>query len=174
MLYPGHLLLESYPSAEKLSVYSAAPADWLKNNHWRVLLLCSDAVSVFYIPNWLDHRTLIGRVLPLYRDTVCVFYIPSRLGHRTLIGRVLSLSCSWYILQPQLTGPTHLSYEQVNSWLTLGIKWELKHSVWLDYNLYRFTFHKNSSFMPMQWFCKCFFKIENIFDWLLNAYFSEN
>ena len=28
MLYPGHLLRESYSSAEKKSVYSTAPADW--------------------------------------------------------------------------------------------------------------------------------------------------
>ena len=26
--YPGHMLGESYPSAEKQSVYSTAPADW--------------------------------------------------------------------------------------------------------------------------------------------------
>ena len=29
VLYPGHSLGESYPSAEIQSVYSAAPADWV-------------------------------------------------------------------------------------------------------------------------------------------------
>ena len=28
--YPGHLLGESYPSAEMQSVYSAVPADWAR------------------------------------------------------------------------------------------------------------------------------------------------
>ena len=28
MSYPGHLLKESYPSAQMQSVYSTSPADW--------------------------------------------------------------------------------------------------------------------------------------------------
>ena len=31
VLYPGHSLGESYPSAEMQSVYSTAPADWTRN-----------------------------------------------------------------------------------------------------------------------------------------------
>ena len=30
--YPGHLLGQSYPSAEMQSLYSAAPADWATQN----------------------------------------------------------------------------------------------------------------------------------------------
>ena len=48
-----------------------------------------------------------GGVLPLCKEAVSVFYSPSQLGHRTLNGvGVTSLQrSSWYILQPQLTGP---------------------------------------------------------------------
>ena len=48
---------------------------------------------------------LVG-VLPLGRDAVSVFYSPSQLGHRTLVGECLTplQRCSRCILQPQLTG----------------------------------------------------------------------
>ena len=34
MSYPEHLLGESYPSAERQSVYSTAPADWANGTWW--------------------------------------------------------------------------------------------------------------------------------------------
>ena len=33
VLYPGHSLGESYPSAEMQSVYPTAPADWATNGY---------------------------------------------------------------------------------------------------------------------------------------------
>ena len=46
-------------------------------------------------------------VLTLCRDAVDVFYSPNRMGHKTLVGESLfSLQrCSRCILQPKLTGP---------------------------------------------------------------------
>ena len=81
--YPGHLLGKSYPSAERQSVYSTAPANWAT---WH----------------------LLGEVLSLCSDAVSVFYSASRLGHRTLVRGGLSLLqwCSLCILQPLLSQPT--------------------------------------------------------------------
>ena len=38
MSYPGHSLRGSYPSAEKQSVYSTAPADWARKNEKDICL----------------------------------------------------------------------------------------------------------------------------------------
>ena len=50
----------SYPSAEKQSVYSTAPDDWIKGHSLEkgALLLCRDAVGVFYSPNRLGNCNL--------------------------------------------------------------------------------------------------------------------
>ena len=39
MSYPGHLLGESYPSAEIQLVYSAAPANWAKTVQFQAIQL---------------------------------------------------------------------------------------------------------------------------------------
>ena len=98
---PVHSLEESYPSAEMLSVYSTVAAD-RAISLVGILLLCRNAVGVFYIPNRLDHSlgvgsyasaenqlvfatapangaTCWGRDLPLCRDAVGVFYNPKLL-----------------------------------------------------------------------------------------------
>ena len=57
----GHSLEQggvSYPSAEKQSVYSTAPGDWATGHSlergWGGLLLCRDAVGIFYSPQPAD------------------------------------------------------------------------------------------------------------------------
>ena len=47
-----------------------------------VLLLCREAIVVFYSPSQLGHRTLVWGVLLLCSDAIYVFYSPSRLGQR--------------------------------------------------------------------------------------------
>ena len=59
--YPGHLLQESYSSAELQLVYSTAPANWVTRRLvGGVLPLCRDAVSLFYSPSQLDHQETCG------------------------------------------------------------------------------------------------------------------
>ena len=59
---------------------------------WRSLTPppCGDAVSVFYNPSRLCHKTLVSGILPPCGDAVSVFYNPRRLCHETLVGGVLS------------------------------------------------------------------------------------
>ena len=46
-----HCGVRSYSSTEMQSVYSAAPADWIKGHSlWEVLLLYRDTVGVFSSP----------------------------------------------------------------------------------------------------------------------------
>ena len=81
--YLGNLLGESYPSAGVQTVYSTAPADWATRALVRgVLLLCREAVGVFYSTSRLGHRTLVGGVLPHRSEAVGLFYSPSRVGHQ--------------------------------------------------------------------------------------------
>ena len=73
-----------------------------------VLPFCQDTERVFYSSNWLGYSTLVRRVPPFCRDTVAVFYSPNRLGHRRLVGgrsHTFLSRYSRYILQLQLTGP---------------------------------------------------------------------
>ena len=56
-----------------------------------VLLLCRDAVCVFFSPSRLGHKALVERILLLFRDAVCLFYSLSRLGHKARVERVLPL-----------------------------------------------------------------------------------
>ena len=68
--YLGHLLGESYPSAEIQSVYS----NWLGQTHFHTIRLFN-----------VISKTLIGvGVLPLGNDVVGVFYSPSRLGYHLI------------------------------------------------------------------------------------------
>ena len=90
---PGHLLTESYSSAEMQLVYSTASAN-------------------------LTTRTLVEGVLVLSRDVVGIFYSLSQLDHQDTCWRSLTpqQGCSWYILQPQPTWPPgHLSRESYSS-----------------------------------------------------------
>ena len=59
----------SYLSTDIQSVYSAPLADWATGHSLGgVLLICSDAVGVFYSPNRRGHWTLVGGSLtPLQR-----------------------------------------------------------------------------------------------------------
>ena len=78
MSYPGHLLGESYFSAEVQSVYFTAPANWATR-----------------------HSLFMGWVLPLCRKSSQCILQPQLLGHRTLIGRGTYLSAKpQCILQP--------------------------------------------------------------------------
>ena len=90
---PGHLLRESYSSAEMQLVYSTAPAN-------------------------LTTRTLVEEVLLLSRDAVGIFYSLSQLDHQDTCRGSLTPQQrrSWYILQPQPTWPPgHLLRESYSS-----------------------------------------------------------
>ena len=94
----GPTLGESYPSAKMQSVYSTAQADWTHVGEF--LLLCRDAVDVFYSPSRLDPRW--GSLTPLQR-------------------------CSRCILQPKPTGPTlgnsYSSAEMQSMYFTAQADW---------------------------------------------------
>ena len=108
------LFLGLTPLQRLQSVYSTAPADWTTDHSLEggVLLLCRDAVGVFYSPSWLDHRSLVGgwSFTPLQR-------------------------CSRCILQPQLTGPQitrwrvefYSSAEMQSVYSTTPIEWATDH-----------------------------------------------
>ena len=133
---PGHLLRESYPSAEMQSAYSTASADWATRTLIERVLpslqRCSrrDAYSTASA-DWAT-RTLIERVLPLCRDAVGIFYSLSRLGHQDTYWESLTplQRCSRHILQPQPTGPPgHLlrdsypSAEMQSAYSTASADW---------------------------------------------------
>ena len=65
-------------STEKQTVYSTAPADWAtRHSLGEVLLLCREAVGVFYSPNRVVHRTLAGEVLSLAEEQSVYFTAPA-------------------------------------------------------------------------------------------------
>ena len=73
----GHLLGESYPSAEMQSAYSAALDDW--TTRWGSLTYLQRCSRCILQP--LTTRPLVGDPLPLCKDAVGVFCSPWRLGH---------------------------------------------------------------------------------------------
>ena len=69
--YPKHSLGESYPSAEIQSVYSAAPANWAKNNikySYLILIICiqlygfkySYVMLIIFKQIWIIDKILTG------------------------------------------------------------------------------------------------------------------
>ena len=74
----------SYPSGEKQSVYSTAPADWatrtLVGRGLTPLERSSQCILQPQPTGPPGHS--LGGVLPLWREAVSVFYSPSRLGHQ--------------------------------------------------------------------------------------------
>ena len=75
--YPGHSLGESYPSAVMQSVYSTAPANWA--THWRSFTPLQSCSRCILQPQ--TTRPLVGWVVLLCRDAIGVFYSPSRPCH---------------------------------------------------------------------------------------------
>ena len=119
----GHSLKESYSSAVKQLVYSAAPANWA--THWRSLTPLQWSSWCILQPQPIG--PLIDGVLLLCREAVGVFCSPSQLGHslkesyssaeKQLVYSAAPANwathwrsltplqrSSWCILQPQLTG----------------------------------------------------------------------
>ena len=136
----GHKTLawrKSYPSAEMQSVYSTAPANWATRHLHGESYPSAEMQSVYStaLANWAT-RHLHGGVLPFCRDAVSVFYSPSQLGHKTLAWRSLTLlqRCSQCILQPQPTGPqdtcmeeSYPSAEMQSVYSTAPANWATRH-----------------------------------------------
>ena len=106
--YPGHLLRESYPYAETLSVYSSATADCV--TRWESLFplqRCSQCILQPHPTPQKPTEPLVGKVLLLYRDTVSVFYSPGRLGTSLKKSYPSAEMQSVYSIAPtnQPTGP---------------------------------------------------------------------
>ena len=84
----GHSLVESTPLQRCSPCILQARPIGPQDTRCGSLTLCRDAVLVFYNPDHLRHRTLVGGSLTPCRDAVLVFYKPSRLGHRIHVGEV--------------------------------------------------------------------------------------
>ena len=126
-------MAESYPSAEKQSVYSTAPAEWATKTliGW-VLLFYWAAVSVFYNFSWLGHQDTHWQGVTLCRETVCVFYSSSWMGHQDTHWQGLTplQRSSQCILQLQPNGPpghslagSYTSTEQQLVYSTIPADW---------------------------------------------------
>ena len=118
----GHSLRvkESYSSAEMQSMYSTSPVDWATRWGWESLTLlqrCSQCILQSRPTGPLFEGK---RVLLLCRDAIGVFYSSGRLGHvrngiSNLISNVIFVSlCALSIRKERIHQSSHPNYEKMH------------------------------------------------------------